>query len=88
MKYTLLILFLLTACTPVPVKQSWPDVPSNIKTECPNLKLIEKQKPELTDVLDVVVDNYAYYHECQAKVQSWNEWYDEQKKIHDDVNKK
>lgn len=85
MKYTLILLMLLSGCSVAPVKQSWPDIPEEIKYTCPDLVEIQKQKPQLTDVLDVVVENYAYYYDCQAKVDAWIEWYSEQKKIHDDV---
>jgi hypothetical protein len=88
MRYTLLLSIFLIACSPVPVKQSWPSIPEQLKYTCPDLKEIEKEKPQLTDILNNVVENYATYYECQAKSDAWIEWYDEQKKIHDEVNKK
>lgn len=75
----------LTGCsTLVPVKQKFPDVPTELKTGCP--ELIQTQPTDkLSDVLKVVVDNYGQYHECRIKVDAWIEWYNNQKQIFDSV---
>lgn len=81
--YTLLIPLLLTACSYVPVSQSFPSVPESLTQPCQNLKEIPISTTKLSDVLSVVTTNYALYHDCRVEVESWNEWYNTQKKIHD-----
>jgi hypothetical protein len=83
---TLLVLTLslfLTACQLMPVKPKWPDVPEILKEPCPELNTVETDK--LSVLLDTVIDNYALYHECSAKQEAWSYWYDEQKRIYDDI---
>lgn len=81
----ILIPFLLVGCTtPTPVKRNFPEVPQEIKVACPDLKEVQPTE-KLSDVLKVVVDNYAQYHECRAKVDAWVEWYNNQKQIFDSV---
>ena len=82
----LLPVILLTGCLgkdPVPVKMKWPDVPAELLTACPDLKSIDQSTTKLSDVLDVVVDNYKNYHECRLKIDNWIEWYKTQKGIMD-----
>lgn len=88
MKQLLLILpaVLLTGCLfkdPVPVKQVWPDVPKDLLEACPNLKEVDPNVTKLSDIIDVVSDNYAQYYDCKAKVDDWIVWYNGQKKIYD-----
>ena len=87
MKYALLILAVfLTACsTPVPVKQRFPDVPKALVDRCENLRKVEGDKVAITEMLKVVVQNYGMYYECAAKVDGWNDWYLEQKRIYESV---
>ena len=87
MKYIVLGLALvLTACsTPVPVSQRFPDVPKALVERCESLKKIEGDKVAITEMLKVVVQNYGMYYECAAKVDGWNDWYQEQKRIYESV---
>lgn len=86
MKYTLLALSLLLAgCVATPVKRTFPEVPQELKVQCADLKQTENTD-KLSVVLSTVIDNYASYHECKIKMDSWIEWYGTQKKIFDDVN--
>ena len=82
------ILF-LTGCTMfVPVKPpKFPDAPESLRQRCEKLKTIEGDKVSITDMLKVVVENYTLHYECSTKVDGWNEWYNEQKKIMDKVKK-
>ena len=87
MKQLLILTLLLAGCsTAVPVKRNFPEVPEELKTTCPELKEVADGTTKLSDVLIVVTDNYAEYKGCQIKVDLWNEWYKEQKKIFDEVN--
>ena len=83
MKYTLTlaIAFLLTACVAVPVERNFPAVPEDLKQQCSKLQEVPKDVTKLSEVLLVVTNNYALYHECALKVETWNEWYKTQKKI-------
>jgi hypothetical protein len=87
MKYAALSLAIfLTACsTPVPVKQKFPDVPQALVEKCENLKKVEGDRVAITEMLKVVVQNYGMYYECAAKVDGWQDWYNEQKRIYDSV---
>ena len=87
MKYALLILAVfLTACsTSVPVKQKFPDVPKALVERCESLKKVEGDRVAITEMLKVVVQNYGMYYECAAKVDGWNDWYLEQKRIYEGV---
>lgn len=80
---------ILSGCTLfVPVKPpKFPDLPESLKQKCEKLKTIEGEKVSITDMLKVVVQNYGLYHECSIKVDGWNDWYIEQKKILDKVSK-
>ena len=85
MKRLLLIgLLILSGCTSVPVVMKFPEVPADMLTACPDLK----QTPEttkLSEVLPVVVDNYGQYYTCKDTVDSWIDWYNNQKKIFDSI---
>ena len=79
-------ILLLAACsTTVPVKRTFPDVPTELLAECPDLKLVPEGTTELSKTLSVVVENYGQYKECQIKVDLWTEWYNKQKKIFEEV---
>jgi hypothetical protein len=87
MKYTSLILavFLIGCATPVPVSQKFPEAPNALIEKCENLKKVEGDRVAITEMLKVVVANYGMYYECAAKVDGWNEWYIEQKRIYKSV---
>lgn len=87
MRYLLIaVAVLLSACsTTVPVKQKFPDAVPALTEKCSDLKKIEGDKVSITAMLKVVVENYTLYYECSSKVDGWNEWYTEQKKIYEEV---
>lgn len=53
--------------------------------KCNELKTVQGNKVSITDMLKIVVENYSMYYECSTKVEGWQEWYVEQKKIFDEV---
>ena len=87
MKYVslLLALFLMACSTTVPVRQKFPEVPQALIEKCENLKKIEGDKVAITEMLKVVVQNYGMYYECAAKVDGWQDWYNEQKRIYNSI---
>jgi len=86
MKYIILSLAVfLSACSTAPVKQKFPEVPKALVERCESLKKIEGDRVAITEMLKVVVANYGMYYECAAKVDGWNDWYLEQKRIYESV---
>ena len=83
--HLLLVVGLAGCATAVPVKQKFPDVPKALTEKCESLKKVEGDKVAITDMLKVIVENYSLYYECSTKVEGWNEWYTEQKKIYNSV---
>jgi len=85
MKYAIVLsVLLLTACIGVPVERKFPEVPVELQQACPDLKQVNPTT-KLSDVVDIVVTNYGQYKECQVKVDSWIDWYTNQKKIFESV---
>jgi hypothetical protein len=86
MKYAVVTFaLLLSACVSVPVERKFPTVPAEIQAPCGNLQTIDPATTKLSTVVDTVVTNYAQYKECQAKTDSWIQWYNDQKKIFESV---
>ena len=87
MKYVLLSLaLLLSACsTSVPVRQPFPVAPAALLERCPDLLTIDDGKNSMRDMLKVVIQNYALYYQCAEKTHGWQDWYGQQKKIHESV---
>jgi hypothetical protein len=86
MKYAVLTFaLLLSACVSVPVERKFPQAPGEIQVPCNNLRTIDPATTKLSVVVDSVVTNYGQYQECQAKTDSWIQWYNDQKKIFESV---
>ena len=86
MKYFLILLAaLISACGTVPVHRNFPDIPPALHTPCDSLTIVPDTTQKLSEVLSVVVSNYGKYHECTSKVESWQQWYAEQRKIFDTI---
>jgi len=84
MKYVLILALLLTGCsTLVPVRQSFPELPSELAVECPDLEQLAPDTKQLSDVVVVVSKNYGTYYECQARKEAWVQWYKSQKQIYE-----
>lgn len=81
-KSLFLISIILTGCTAVPIKPKWPNVPEELLKTCSNLKLIETNTSKLSEVIEVVADNYSQYYDCKYKVDDWITWYTGQKNIY------
>lgn len=89
--FILAVLVMLSACVskPIPVKMEFPDAPQSLLKKCEELKTIEPKQggTAITELLKTVVANYTLYHECSNKVDGWNEWYTNIKKIYGEVGK-
>lgn len=86
MKYLLILsLFLVGCSTSVPVKRTFPAVPAELRSKCPDLKQLPADTEKLSELVANVAENYSTYKECQLTVELWNEWYTEQKKNFDSV---
>jgi hypothetical protein len=59
--------------------------PNGAIERCDSLRKIEGDKVAITEMLKVVVQNYGMYYECAAKVDGWNDWYQEQKRIYESI---
>jgi hypothetical protein len=79
-----LSLLFMTGCVATPVTREFPAVPASLTTACDALVLVPATD-RLSVVLATVVKNYAQYRECSIRVDAWNTWYNEQKKIFDSV---
>jgi hypothetical protein len=89
-KYILLFcaILLISGCaTPVPVTQKFPDAPNTLMAKCPELDQIKGDTVVLSEFLKTVTNNYTKYHECSAMLKAWQDWYLEQKKISENLNK-
>ena len=79
-KLVLLVpIILLTGCLTTAPK--FPDIPADIAQSCPDLREAEKS-PELSKLLDTVVQNYGTYYECRVKIDAFIEWHKQQKEIY------
>lgn len=83
MRYLLIVLLLAGCTTGVPIKPKFPNATPELMKKCEDLKKLEGNKIAITDMLKTVVENYTMYYECSAKVDGWQDWYNEQKKIYD-----
>lgn len=83
MKYTILLVsFFLTGC--VTTSPKFPDIPPELQKKCPDLNELAAGTEKMSDLLDTVTANYKIYHDCRARVEGWQEWYNTQKEIFND----
>jgi hypothetical protein len=76
------IVLLLAACsTAVPLTQSFPQAPAVLMEKCPELKIIVGEKVSIVDFTRTVSENYTTYYQCAGRTDAWIDWYQQQKKI-------
>lgn len=87
MKLVILIISLfLSACsTTVPVTMKFPEVPPALMEKCEDLEKLPPNTTQLSKTAESVVKNYSKYHQCRIKVEEWQEWYNSNKKIYQEV---
>lgn len=91
-KIILISVLFLSGCgslfkQPVPVAQKFPDAVPELMKKCEELMTIEGDKIPITELFKVIVQNYSLYYQCSNKVDGWQEWYLEQKKIYESTTK-
>lgn len=76
----LLAPLLLSGClASAPKIPEFPKVPAELLKTCPDLKEVDPTTTKLSDVIEVVADNYKEYYDCKANVDDWISWYNSQK---------
>lgn len=91
MKFLTLIIIVLSlsGCAlfqkPVPIVPKFPDSVPELMKKCEELKTLEGDKVAITELLKTVVQNYTLYYECSNKVEGWQEWYNMQRKVFDNL---
>lgn len=86
MNKLLLVALLLSGCSgSVPVRMHFPQVPETLTAECSTLEPLTEEQNKLSDLLENANKNYGKHYECAAKHQAWQEWYNTQKKIFEEV---
>lgn len=64
----------------------WPDASPALIEKCKELQQMEiTNQASITDILKIVVQNYGFYHQCSNKVDGWNKWYEDQKRIYEEA---
>lgn len=82
----IVLAFLITACsTAVPLTAGFPEAPAMLKEKCPPLKLIEGEKVSIVDFTRTVSENYTTYYQCAGRTDAWIDWYNQQKKIWEEL---
>ena len=82
--FLILVLAMCTGCsTVVPVVAKFPEPPKYTQA-CPQLQKLNNET-KLSDVASTVNINYTTYYECAVKVDAWNEWYEIQRRIFENV---
>jgi uncharacterized lipoprotein YmbA len=86
-KVIIIAALVLTGCsTTLPVKQTFPALPEELRKPCEPLQTADDKVVPLNELIKIVVRNYMKRHECAARLDAVIEWHDEQKKIFDSVN--
>ena len=85
-KLIILVTALLVGCA-TPVKLNFPQAPEELVKPCGDLQLVKEGDHQMSSFLNVVVDNYGTYYECKIQADAWQRWYEEQKKIFNEVFK-
>jgi len=84
MRYLLIALLLSGCSTVVPVTAKFPEAPKLGAGKCPQLQTVN-ENIKLSELTKTVTINYSTYYECAVKADSWQEWYEIQKRIFEGV---
>jgi hypothetical protein len=82
----IVLAFLITACsTAVPLTAGFPEAPAMLKEKCPELKTIPGEKVTIIEFTRTVSENYTTYYQCAGRTEAWIDWYNQQKKIWEEI---
>ena len=84
MRYLLIALLLSGCSTVVPVTAKFPEPPKFGLGKCPQLQTVN-ENVKLSELTKTVTMNYSTYYECAVKADSWQEWYEIQKQIFENI---
>jgi hypothetical protein len=84
MRYLLVALLLSGCSTVVPVTAKFPEPPKLGLGRCPQLQTVN-EGVKLSELTKTVTVNYGTYYECAVKADQWQEWYEIQKRIFENV---
>lgn len=77
---------LLAGCTTtVPVKRTFPEAPPALLEPPAPLRTLEPNA-RLSRIVEASVENMGSYHVISEKYRAWQEWYNTQKRIFNEVN--
>lgn len=78
---------LVVGCaTPTPVKRSFPEPVPELMQRCEVLRTVPTtDRVAITELLKTVIENYQLYYICSSRVEGWQEWYQEQRRIFESV---
>jgi hypothetical protein len=65
--------------------QKFPTAPDSLLSPAEDLTPPDQNKLSLADMLENVNENYGKYYALQEKYNTWIEWYNNNKKIFDEV---
>ena len=86
MFFVFLLSMLLVGCdTFVKPLPEFPPVPPVLLQSCYPLLLTPEKTDKLSEVVLIVTENYALYHECAVKNEGWIGWYEAQKEIYNSL---
>ena len=82
-----IVTFFSGCSTVVPVKPKFPEAVPELVQQCRDLEMIVStgNPVSITDMLKTIVNNYSLYYQCSNRVDGWNKWYQEQRKIYESV---
>jgi hypothetical protein len=68
----------------VPLQKKFPEAPQVLLDKPVELRTVPEDNRTLSGLLETVTLNYGTYYECKARVEGWQFWYDENKKIYEE----
>lgn len=77
-----LIAVSLSGCYINPPMPEFPQVPDRLLEPAESLSTIDKEKVELSDIIDNTAVNAEKYYKLREKYWAWQEWYTRQKNLY------
>lgn len=77
-----ILLLSLGGCYINPPLPPFPAVPDKLMEPAEPLTQLNKEKVELSDIIDNTAINADRYYKLKEKYQAWQEWYKDQQKLY------